>query len=92
MRAILLLAIALAAAPALADEATLKLKPGPGSEEVADNCGACHSLDYVVMNSAFLSEKGWDAEVTKMIKVFGANIDAADAKAIKAYLTSNYGK
>lgn len=92
MRAFLLIAAALLAAPALADEAALKLKPGPGAEEVANNCGACHSLDYPVMNSGFLDAKGWDGEVTKMIKVFGANIDEADAAKIKAYLTANYGK
>lgn len=92
MRAFLLIAAALLAAPALADEAALKLKPGPGAEEVANNCGACHSLDYPVMNSGFLDAKGWDGEVTKMIKVFGANIDEADAAKIKAYLAANYGK
>jgi mono/diheme cytochrome c family protein len=92
MRAFLLIAAALLAAPALADEAALKLKPGPGAEEVANNCGACHSLDYPVMNSGFLDAKGWDGEVTKMIKVFGANIDDADAAKIKAYLAANYGK
>ena len=43
------------------------------------------------MNSPFLNAAGWDAEVTKMIKVMGAPIDDADAKAIKDYLTKNYG-
>jgi len=79
-------------APAFADEAALTLKPGPGMEEVANNCGACHSLDYPLMNSGFLDAKGWDAEVTKMIKAFGANIDEADAAKIKAYLATHYGK
>ena len=92
MRAAILAILTLAAFPARADEATLQLKPGPGMEEVANNCGACHSLDYPLMNSGFLDAKGWDAEVTKMIKVFGANIDEADAGKIKAYLAANYGK
>ena len=92
MRARFLVLAALFSAPALADEASLKLKPGQGAEEVANNCGACHSLDYPVMNSGFLDAKGWDAEVTKMIKAFGANIDDADAAKIKAYLAANYGK
>jgi hypothetical protein len=34
---------------------------------------------------------GWNAEVTKMIKAFGAPINDADAKAIVDYLTKNYG-
>jgi hypothetical protein len=32
----------------------------------------------------------WDAEVTKMIKVMGAPVDEAGARAIKDYLTKNY--
>ena len=92
MRAFVFTLALFAGAPALADEAAIQLKPGPGMEEVANNCGACHSLDYPLMNSGFLDAKGWDGEVTKMIKVFGANIDDADAAKIKAYLASNYGK
>ena len=92
MRTLLSLAFALAATAALADETSIKLKPGPGMDAVANNCAACHSLDYPVTNSPFLDAKGWDGEVTKMIKVFGAPIDDADAKAIKDYLTKNYGK
>ncbi len=92
MRFTVIILAVLASASALADEAALTLKPGPGAEEVANNCGACHSLDYPLMNSGFLDAKGWDGEVTKMIKAFGANIDDADAAKIKAYLTANYGK
>jgi len=56
------------------------------------NCGSCHSLDYIVMNSPFLDRQGWDGSVNKMIKVFGAPISAEDAKAIVDYLSANYGK
>lgn len=92
MRIILALGLALAATTSHADESAIKLKPGPGMDAVVNNCAACHSLDYPVTNSPFLDGKGWDAEVTKMIKVFGAPIDESDAKAIKDYLTRNYGK
>jgi hypothetical protein len=51
---------------------------------------ACHSLDYIQMNSPFLSAAVWDAEVGKMIKAFGAPIEDADAAAIKDYLKQNY--
>lgn len=79
------------ASPALADEPVVHLKKASGVDVVETNCGACHSLDYIVSNSPFLGQKGWDAEVTKMIKVFGAPVSDADAQAIKTYLTANYG-
>jgi hypothetical protein len=34
----------------------------------------------------------WDAEVTKMIKAYGAPISDADAKEIADYLAKNYGQ
>jgi mono/diheme cytochrome c family protein len=83
--------VALTALPAAADEPTVQLKPGPGLDKVEGNCGACHSLDYIQMNSPFLNAAGWNAEVTKMIKAFGAPISDADAKDIAAYLAKNYG-
>jgi len=58
---------------------------------VEANCAACHSLDYIVMNSPYPSAALWDAEVTKMIKAFGAPIDDGDAKVIADYLKKNYG-
>ena len=70
----------------------VQLKQGPGLDKVEGNCGGCHSLDYVPMNSPFLNAAGWDAEVAKMIKSFGAPIDPADAKTIGAYLKQNYGE
>jgi mono/diheme cytochrome c family protein len=80
-----------AATQAQADEFAIKLKPAGGSELVQTQCAACHSLDYIQMNSPFLTGAGWTAEVTKMISVFGADINATDAKAIADYLTQNYG-
>jgi mono/diheme cytochrome c family protein len=92
MRTIILAFVtALIALPAMADEQTITLKKAPGVDKVEANCQACHSLAYIPMNSPFLNAGGWDAEVTKMIKAMGAPIDDADAKAIKDYLTKNYG-
>ena len=82
---------ALVALPAAADEQVIKLKQAPGLDKVEGNCGACHSLAYIPMNSPFLKPAAWDAEVTKMIKAFGAPIDEADAKTIAEYLKKNYG-
>jgi mono/diheme cytochrome c family protein len=83
--------LALLAVPAAADEPEIHLKPGAGLDKVEGNCAACHSLVYIQMNSPFLNAAGWNAEVTKMIKAFGAPINDDDAKAIAAYLAANYG-
>jgi len=92
MRTILIaLAAVVLAIPAMAEEKLIDLKKAPGLDKVEGNCGACHSLDYIQMNSPYPNAALWDAEVTKMIKAFGAPISEADAKAIKEYLTKNYG-
>jgi hypothetical protein len=77
--------------PATSGEQPVPLKPAPGLDKVEANCDACHSLDYIPMNSPFLNGTGWEAEVNKMINAFGAPIDHADAKVIADYLKENYG-
>ena len=71
---------------------TAAFKPGPNLEVVQNNCTACHSADYI--NTQPRGEKFkkdfWQAEVTKMIKVYGAPIDDADVGKIVDYLTANY--
>lgn len=69
----------------------MQLKAAPGLDKVETNCASCHSLDHIVMNSPFPSPALWDAEVTKMIKTFGAPIEESDAKVIAEYLKKNYG-
>jgi sulfite dehydrogenase (cytochrome) subunit B len=92
MRAIVIAVFAaLIALPAGAEEKPIALKQAPGVDKVESNCAACHSLDYIQMNSPFPSAAVWDATVTKMIKAFGAPIDGADAKTIADYLKKNYG-
>jgi sulfite dehydrogenase (cytochrome) subunit B len=76
---------------ATAAEKPVHLKRAPGIDKVEVSCAACHTLDYIPMNSTFLNAAGWDAEVTKMINAFGAPIDQADAKIIGDYLKANYG-
>jgi sulfite dehydrogenase (cytochrome) subunit B len=81
-----------AGAAAVASEMPVEIKAGAGADKVEGNCAACHSLDYIRMNSPFLGAAGWDAEVSKMINAYGAPISAADAKTIADYLKANYGK
>lgn len=86
---VIAIAAASIALPALAEQ-EIKLKQAPGVDKVEANCQACHSLAYIPMNSPFINANGWTAEVNKMIKVMGAPIDDADAKAIADYLSKNY--
>jgi len=88
----LLLAAALMAGVVLAQERRLELKDGPGRDKVEANCASCHSLDYILGNSPFMNRGVWEAEVTKMIKAYGAPIADADAKEIADYLAKNYGQ
>ena len=87
----IILFAALVATPVMADEKPITLKKAPGLEQVETGCNSCHSLDYIQMNSPFPNAALWDAEVTKMIKAFGAPISEADAKTIADYLKKNYG-
>jgi hypothetical protein len=74
-----------------AQESKVQLKEGPGRDK-AMQCVACHSLDYIQMNSRFLDKAGWTGSVNKMINAFGAPIAKEDVDAIATYLAQNYGK
>jgi mono/diheme cytochrome c family protein len=92
MRLLLVLAaLVMLSSSSRAQDRPVLLKRAPGAEVAEARCAACHSLDYIVMNSPFLDRQQWQAEVAKMIDVFGAPIDEPDAKAIVDYLTRNYG-
>jgi len=84
-------AVAVIATLALAQESKIELKPGPGRELVMGYCVMCHSLDYIQANSPFMTRQVWEAEVTKMIKAYGAQVPPDDATKIVDYLTANYG-
>ncbi len=80
---------ALGCGSALADE-PVALKPGHGDDVAYAACNACHTSDYIVMNSVFLTPDGWKAEVMKMRNAFGAPIDDEATAEIIAYLAANY--
>ncbi len=92
MRAFMFFCMLLGVPAALAAEADMHLKDGPGRQLVEANCSMCHSLDYIPMNSPFLDRKGWEGSVNKMIKVMGAPVAAPDVQNIVDYLTARYGK
>lgn len=72
-------------------EEVAAFKPGPDLEVVKGNCSACHSADYIKTQPPMKDRKGfWQAEVTKMIKVYGAPIDDADVGKIVDYLAATY--
>ena len=75
-----------------ADESAIALAAGAGRERVVAACSMCHSLDYIVMNSPFQDQAGWEKTVKKMATVYGAPITAEETAAIVAYLSSHYGK
>ncbi len=72
-------------------EETAAFKPGPNLDVVKNNCLGCHSADYVNTQPPNAKKKEfWQAEVTKMIKVYGAPISEADVPKIVEYLASTY--
>jgi len=87
-------AVAATAAPvnSTLPEETAAFKPGPNLEVVQNNCTACHSADYIMTQprGEKFKKDFWLAEVTKMIKVYGAPIDDADVGKIVEYLAATY--
>ena len=71
---------------------TAAFKPGPNLDVVKNNCSGCHSADYVNTQPQNVKSKKdfWQAEVTKMIKVYGAPIEDADVGKIVDYLATTY--
>ena len=69
---------------------TVAFKPGPNLDVVQNNCAACHSADYINAQPRGLKKDFWQAEVTKMIKVYGAPIEDADVGKIVDYLAATY--
>jgi len=73
-------------------EETAQFKPGPNVDVVKNDCTACHSVDYIQTqpHGPKFKKDFWQAEVNKMIKVYGAQIDEADIGKIVDYLTATY--
>jgi hypothetical protein len=85
-----LLVAPLFCATAVLAQEDVTLKPGPGQDEATISCAVCHTLNYIRMNSVFLTPDAWKAEVTKMREAFGAPIDDDTASTIVKYLSATY--
>ena len=72
------------------DTTTLRSGPNPGFEATQNNCMSCHSADYINFQPPKKGQAFWNAEVQKMINVYRAPINDADAKAISEYLARTY--
>jgi hypothetical protein len=68
---------------------TPELAEGDGKLEVQSFCATCHSTRYITMQPP-LPGATWEAEVSKMMKVYGAPIPEATDKKITAYLRGHY--
>lgn len=69
----------------------LAMPPGPGADAYNANCVLCHTNRYVLMQPKF-ARKTWEAEVTKMVNVYGAPVAEAAQKEIVDYLMAIRGK
>jgi len=85
---------AASAAPVVYDlpSETAAFKPGSNVDVVMNNCTGCHSSDYISLQprGSKFGRDFWQAEVTKMIKVYGAPISEADIPKIVDYLAATY--
>ncbi len=66
-------------------------KPGPNLELVNARCLICHSADYAATQPPNLPRKTWEAEVTKMKKVYGAPIADEEIATLTDYFAKTYG-
>jgi cytochrome c5 len=70
--------------------AAISLKEGPGKDTTSSYCRICHSLDYITTQQKFPKAR-WQAEITKMIKTYGAPISEENARIIADYISAHYG-
>jgi mono/diheme cytochrome c family protein len=67
-----------------------ELPPGPGRAQFATDCVICHSPRYISMQPPFPREV-WEAEVHKMVTMYGAPISESDQAQIVNYLSATFG-
>ncbi|MES2303151.1 MAG: cytochrome C [Pseudomonadota bacterium] len=89
-----LLSAAIAAKPvtfsAPAETVPAELADADG-DVVANACSACHSLEYIVTQPRGKGAQFWKDSVAKMINVYKAPVEPADADAVAAVLARKFG-
>lgn len=70
----------------------VSFEPGPNLDAAVGNCASCHSADYIQTQprGPKFKKAFWEAEVNKMINVYGAPIQKDDIPKIVEYLTATY--
>ena len=69
---------------------SFELPAGPNVDVYLDSCVSCHTSRYV-SNQPNFPRKTWEAEVAKMVKMYGAPIDEEKQKLIVDYLMTVRG-
>jgi mono/diheme cytochrome c family protein len=64
--------------------------PDAEGQKFVENCAGCHSLDYVSTQPPAKGLAFWQAEVTKMTRIYGAPISEADGAAIARHLAATH--
>lgn len=89
-----LLPAAIAAKPltyaAPAEPAPAELADAEG-EIVVNACSTCHSLEYIVTQPRGKGAQFWKDSVAKMINVYKAPVEPADADAVAGVLAKKFG-
>jgi mono/diheme cytochrome c family protein len=76
---------------ALFAEQPAALPPDPDAQLTAIICSACHSINYVTSQPRGKGAQFWNGSVAKMVKIYGAPIEAEVAARISTYLATTYG-
>ena len=74
--------------PAATSNAGPALPPGPGHDEVAAKCTACHRVTQIIDRR--MSEDDWSTTIDRMIGL-GAKVTEDDRPVVLAYLNANFG-
>ncbi|HEY6869186.1 MAG TPA: cytochrome C [Novosphingobium sp.] len=64
---------------------------GEDAAVVVASCSGCHSLDYIATQPPHKGAQFWRDEVTKMITVYKAPVEPADADAVVEVLARKFG-
>ena len=88
LRAVFMLACCLVVTGTLQAQDSDALPEGEGRQLVVDQCGACHPLSTALVKKASRDE--WEETMDRMIEIYMAPINEADAATMLDYLTAHF--